>query len=56
MFVVHETLQNNTKQKKIEKIMKCPFIKSFHGSGFFFFLSIILHLLFKNEKTLAFFE
>jgi hypothetical protein len=46
------------KQKKIEKIMQCPSIKSppfWYGSGFFPKKNIIMHLLFKNEKNAYFF-
>jgi hypothetical protein len=48
---------NITKQKKIKKIMQCPSIKSpplWYGSGFFPKKIIIMHLLFKNEKTVHF--
>jgi len=47
---------NITKQKKNERIMQCPFIKSlflWYGSGFF--LKIYIYaLLFKNAKNTFF--
>jgi hypothetical protein len=49
--------QNITKQKKIEKIMQCPSIKSpplWYGSGFFPKKNIIMHLLFKSAKNTHF--
>jgi len=47
---------NITKQKKIGKIMQCPFIKSplWYGSDFFPTKDIIMHLLFKNAKNTHF--
>jgi hypothetical protein len=46
---------NIAKQKKIEKIMQCPSIKSpflWYGSGFFLKKNIIMHsLLNKCKKT-----
>jgi hypothetical protein len=48
-------IPNNTKQKKIEKIMQCPFINLLLFDMvvvFSFFLNIILHLLLnKGNKT-----
>ncbi len=48
---------NISKQKKIEKIMQCPFIKSpplWYGSDFFLLKKFIMHLLFENAKNTHF--
>jgi hypothetical protein len=48
---------NIAKQKKIEKIMQCPSIKSpflWYGSGFFLKKNIIMHSLLNKCKTTHF--
>jgi hypothetical protein len=48
-----------TKQKEIEKMMQCPFIKAsplWYGSGFFWKEDIIMHSLLKKEKKTHFFN
>jgi hypothetical protein len=50
---------NITRQKKTEKIVQCPFIKSpllWYGSGFSWKHNIIMHSLLKNAKKKTFFE
>jgi hypothetical protein len=50
---------NITKQKKIEKIMQCPSIKSpplWYGSGFFFKIRYYYALIIKQMQKNTFFE